>query len=121
MKSATAPLALSAGFRSRRRGVSTDRRPGLAPVDAGPELHSPPFPVRGDDGYTHQVPVHWVEYVPVDRTCDILVCDEAPTAAPTTDTELSPAASRWRSHFTQHGLSPDNAVARRSIFAALIQ
>ncbi|MND64040.1 hypothetical protein D3C80_553640 [compost metagenome] len=83
------------------------------------------IPVRGDDGYTHQVPVHWVEYVPVDRTCDILVCDEAPTAAPTTDagpdTDLSPTASRWRSHFAQNGLSPENAVARRSIFAALMQ
>lgn len=81
------------------------------------------IPVRGDDGYTHQVPVHWVEYIAVDRTSDILVCDEAPGATPTSQAgpETAASAPRWRSHFAQHGLSPDNAVARRSIFAALLQ
>lgn len=34
------------------------------------------IPVRGDDSYTHQVPVHWIEYIPVNRTSGILVCDE---------------------------------------------
>lgn len=73
--------------------------------------------VRGDDGYTHQVPVHWIEYIPVDRTSDILVCDEA--LAPSTASETT--APRWHSHFAQHGLTPENAVARRSIFAALLR
>lgn len=76
--------------------------------------------VRGDDGYTHQVPVQWIEYIPVNRTSEILVCDAAPTptarAAPQATAQH--ADPRWRSHFAQHGLSPENAVARRSIFAA---
>lgn len=79
--------------------------------------------IRGDAGYTHQVPVHWVEYIAVDRTSEILVCDEAPAAPPppSSDPEaISPhTAPRWRSHFAQHGLSPENAVVRRSIFTAL--
>jgi hypothetical protein len=81
--------------------------------------------VRGDDGYTHQVPVHWVEYISVDRTSEILVCNEAPAATPAPDAgpEASPPqpAPRWRSHFAQHGLSPEHAVVRRSLFAALLR
>jgi hypothetical protein len=81
--------------------------------------------VRGDDGYTHRVPVHWVEYISVDRRSEILVCEETPVAPPAPDAapEATPpqAAPRWRGHFAQHGLSPENAVVRRSIFAALVQ
>ncbi|MNL47215.1 hypothetical protein D3C87_1699880 [compost metagenome] len=76
------------------------------------------IPVRGDDGYTHQVPVQWIEYIPVNRTSEILVCDAAPTPMAHTAQNADP---RWRSHFAQHGLSPENAVARRSIFAAQLR
>lgn len=30
-------------------------------------------PVRGGDGYTHQVPVHWVEYIAVSNTTNAIV------------------------------------------------
>ena len=29
--------------------------------------------VRGGDGYVHQVPVNWVEYLPVDRTSEMAI------------------------------------------------
>ena len=32
-------------------------------------------PVVGGDGYTHQVPVHWVEYVPLENTGSFVVGD----------------------------------------------
>jgi len=43
----------------------------------------------------------------------------APHAAPQATAQH--ADQRWRSHFAQHGLSPDSAVARRSIFAAQLR
>ena len=37
-------------------------------------------PVRGGDGHLHGVPVHWIEYIPVERTSHILVGGaDAPT------------------------------------------
>lgn len=78
------------------------------------------IPVRGNDGHTHQVPVHWVQYIAVDRTSDILVCDAAPSASSSSDAAPTPV-SDWQERFAQHGLSPESAVARRSIFAALLR
>ncbi|PIC01465.1 hypothetical protein CSW60_08195 [Caulobacter sp. X] len=78
--------------------------------------------MRGDDGRTHEVPVHWVDYIPVNRTSELLVCHETPASTLATSEEASPQPqSSWRGHFAQHGVSPENAIARRSLFAALIR
>lgn len=69
------------------------------------------------------MPVHWVEYIPVERTSDILVCDTDPNTTPADG--ASPThkarASSWQERFAQHGLTPENAVARRSLFAAFMR
>ena len=75
--------------------------------------------VRGDDGNSHRVPVNWVEYTSVDRTSEILVCDEA-TGRPARGAD-SEGAPPWKSHFSQHGGSLESAVARRSIVSALLR
>lgn len=76
---------------------------------------------RGGDGRTHQVPVHWVDYIPVSRATEMLVCHETPAAPLAASEEASSPPPGWRGVFAQHGLSPEAAVVRRSLFAALMR
>ena len=76
--------------------------------------------VRGGDGRSHQVPVHWDEYFGVQDSADMLVKEttspsdlpgDAATAS--NNVALPPA-------FSQHGIDAGKAVLRRSIVSAIL-
>lgn len=73
--------------------------------------------VRGGDGRNHRVAVEWVEYIPVKRTSELLVCDPPSSETPVSAPE---GASAWQAHFAERGILPHNAVIRRSIVSALM-
>jgi hypothetical protein len=69
--------------------------------------------VRGGDGNYHDVEVPWVEYIPVERTSHILVCDP-----PAQGSRSSTAVTDWRTSFEARGIPHDAAVHWRSVVAA---
>jgi hypothetical protein len=72
--------------------------------------------VRGGDGRSHRVPVHWDEYFGVQNGADMLVKETTPPGAGATasvDAALPPA-------FSQHGIDAGKAVLRRSILSAVL-
>ena len=76
--------------------------------------------VRGGDGRSHQVPVHWNEYFGVQNSANMLVKEttspgELPGEASTASNALAlPPA------FSQHGIDPRQTVLRRSIVSAVV-
>lgn len=73
--------------------------------------------VRGRDGRDHDVPVEWVEYIPVKRTSELLVCD--PTSSETHGSSVE-GSSLWRDKFAEYRILPQDALIRRSIVSALL-
>ncbi len=76
--------------------------------------------VRGGDGRSHQVPVHWNEYFGVQNSANMLVKEttspgELPGEAATASNELALPAS-----FSQRGIDLRQAVLRRSIVSAVV-
>lgn len=74
--------------------------------------------VRGGDGRSHQVPIHWDEYFEVENSADVLVKDMAGSmpddaAADSNKAALPPA-------FAKRGIDAGAAVLRRSIFSAVL-
>ena len=67
--------------------------------------------VRGGDGRSHKVPVHWYEYHDVQRTSDMIVREKTPS-----DNE----ESTLRKTFEQRGVEYKNAIIRRSIASAML-
>ncbi|MBR6471090.1 MAG: hypothetical protein IKS83_04795 [Victivallales bacterium] len=73
--------------------------------------------VWGGDGHAHEVPVEWLEYLPVQRTSELLVSEqEAPPATPPDDAPYGYAA-RWRELLSQVGRYANPVGVRRSILA----
>ena len=72
--------------------------------------------VRGGDGRSHRVPVHWDEYFAVQNRADMLVKEATAPGAGATDSNdaaLPPA-------FSERGIDAGKAVLRRSIFSAVL-
>lgn len=76
--------------------------------------------VRGGDGRSHQVPVHWNEYFAVGNSADMLVKERSsPGSVPgeaATDRHSSPLPAA----FAQRGIDARHARVRRSIFSAIL-
>lgn len=72
--------------------------------------------VRGGDGRSHRVPVHWDEYFEVRNSADMLVRE---TAAPG-DTPTDGDKPALPTAFSRHGIDAGKAVLRRSIVSAVL-
>ncbi len=73
--------------------------------------------VYGGDRKWHQVPVHWIEYLPVSRQRNLSVCE-----AGTSDKEefrRQKENDYWRSIFTRWDAVPDSVIFRRGLVAFL--
>jgi hypothetical protein len=73
--------------------------------------------VRGGDGRNHRVAVHWVQYIPVKRMSELLVCDPQ-SLDPLGSTPEVPNV--WQAHFAKRSIPLHNAIIRRSIVSALL-
>ena len=71
-------------------------------------------PVQGDDGNWHDVPVPWIEYLPVQNSSSIVLRE-------TNEASLSDFRSRklgtdeWRKFFERWGKDPTDAFYRRGL------
>jgi len=76
--------------------------------------------VRGGDGRSHQVPVHWSEYLDVQRASNMVVREKVSSdndsGALTTDNE----DVTLHKVFEQRGVEYQNAIIRRSIVSAVL-
>ena len=71
----------------------------------------------GGDGRRHQVPVEWLEYLPVERTSELLIAEqEPPPVTPENDAPYG-AAQRWHDLIGRVGQFATPVGVRRSILA----
>ncbi len=77
--------------------------------------------VWGGDGKCHEVPVDWIEYLPVERTASFSLQEQNPTDLAT---KIQPLRGEQRTNLDefleQSGLNRNNAAYRRHIFAWLL-
>ena len=77
------------------------------------------IPLRGGDGRFHDVPVQWTEYVPVQRSSQMLVTAE------NIESQSNPiengAGESWQSIMSRNGLVEANVIRRGFVTAALIR
>ncbi len=69
----------------------------------------------GGDGRWHSIPVHWIEYLPVDRSTEMTVCE-----ADTPDSQeflRQSANEKWKNIFTRWNAVPDSVFFRRKLVA----
>ena len=72
----------------------------------------------GGDGRTHQVPVEWLEYLPVERTSELLIAEqESPSDGPHEPPLPGGQAVRWSELIAQVGRFASPVGVRRSILA----
>ena len=69
--------------------------------------------VHGGDNRSHDVPVHWVEYIGVERESGFVVHEVAPE-------EGDAGEAAWVAAFQGRGVEPRQAVLRRSIASAVL-
>ena len=74
--------------------------------------------VHGGDGNYHDVPVHWIEYIGVERKSNMMLSECTSSTATDGDSPGTEAAA-WQKKFQDKGFEPRNAIMRRSIAAAL--
>ncbi|MDR0736045.1 MAG: hypothetical protein LBF51_04305 [Zoogloeaceae bacterium] len=74
--------------------------------------------VRGGDGHTHDVPVHWLEYLPVQRTTP-LVLRETENLSRKAFAQQSHGAADWQAFFQKGKIDPQHAFFRRSIVSGI--
>jgi hypothetical protein len=75
-------------------------------------------PTLGGDGDIHAVPVHWIEYLPVEKDSSILVG----VAASDDDEQASQSLqSSWSKVVTQTGASPEAVFARGVLGTVLLR
>ena len=68
----------------------------------------------GGDGYWHDVPVHWTEYFPVQRTSPFVIRESGEPCRRVFDREKT-GTDEWRKVFTRWGKSPADVSFRRGI------
>jgi hypothetical protein len=76
--------------------------------------------VRGGDGRSHQVPVHWNEYYDAQRASDMLVKEKNPQSINEFNLDKESDDATLRKVFEQRGLEYQNATLRRTIFSAVL-
>ena len=76
--------------------------------------------VRGRDGRTHQVPVHWVEYLDVQRASNMVVREKTPSGNDSGASSTDGEEATLRKVFEQRGIEYDSAIVRRSIVSAVL-
>lgn len=76
--------------------------------------------VRGGDGRSHQVPVHWQEYHGVQRASDMVVREKTPANNERRNSDIDSEETTVRQVFEHRGVEYQNAVLRRSIVSAVL-
>jgi len=76
--------------------------------------------VYGRDGRHHDVPVHWTEYLDVQKASTLLVREQNPLSSEDENSLPKDNEAEARATFQKHNLEPHNIAVRRSIFAALL-
>lgn len=76
--------------------------------------------VRGGDGRSHQVPVHWYEYHDVQRASDMVVREKTPASDDGRNLDTDSEEATLRKVFEQRGVEYQNAILRRSIVSAVL-
>ncbi|MBB5606771.1 MULTISPECIES: MAG1210 family protein [unclassified Janthinobacterium] len=71
--------------------------------------------VRGGDGRSHQVPIHWDEYFEVENSASMLVKEMASAPGHAAEDNVAVPAA-----FSQLGLDGGRTVLRRSIFSTVL-
>ncbi|MCQ2397259.1 MAG: hypothetical protein MJ106_06145, partial [Lentisphaeria bacterium] len=71
----------------------------------------------GGDGKYHEVPVHWIEYLPVERTSHIQLSEKVPMEPTEKTRPLSGEAAELDGFLNSIGLDRAAAAYRRSVFA----
>ena len=68
----------------------------------------------GGDGHWHDVPVHWTEYIPVQRTSPFFVRETS--EASRREFNLRKAGTEeWRAFFKRWGMAPAETAFRRGV------
>ena len=68
----------------------------------------------GGDGRWHDVPVHWVQYIPVQKTSPFVV-RETPEASRREFNLKKADTAEWRDFFTRWGMAPADVAFRRGL------
>lgn len=68
----------------------------------------------GGDGRWHDVPVHWTEYIPVQKTSPFVV-RETPEASRREFNLKKADTAEWRDFFRRWGMAPADAAFRRGV------
>jgi hypothetical protein len=76
--------------------------------------------VRGGDGRSHRVPVHWDEYFEVRNSADMLVRETAAPGDVPDETATNSGKPALPTAFSRHGIDAGQAVLRRSIVSAVL-
>lgn len=76
--------------------------------------------VRGGDGRSHRVPVHWDEYFEVQNSASMLVRETASPGDVPGETATDGNTAALPPAFSQSGINAANAVLRRSILSAVL-
>jgi hypothetical protein len=76
--------------------------------------------VRGGDGHSHRVPVHWDEYFGVQNSADMLVKETASPGDVTGEAAMDSKKIALPPAFSQRGVDTRAAVLRRSIVSAVL-
>ena len=76
--------------------------------------------VRGGDGRSHQVPVHWDEYVEVQNTASMLVKEMISPGEVSLDAGTGSHGVALPPAFLQRGIDAGKAALRRSIISAVL-
>jgi hypothetical protein len=76
--------------------------------------------VRGGDGHSHRVAVHWDEYFDVQNSADMLVKEAAAPGAVANDGATDSNHGALPPAFSRHGIDAGKTVLRRSVFSAVL-
>lgn len=74
--------------------------------------------VHGGDGYNHEVPINWVEYLDVQHETNMVVKEKVPAEIDETSSDNDDA--NWQNVFQNKGIDTNNVLLRRSILSALL-
>jgi len=76
--------------------------------------------VRGGDGRSHNVPVHWYEYRDVQQASDMVVREKIPTSNDERNLDTDSEEFTLRKVFEQRGVEYRDVILRRSIVSAVL-
>lgn len=74
--------------------------------------------VYGNDGHSHDVPVEWTEYLPVERTSSMVVTETGGLNQLEFEEKL-PQSQKWQEFFRAYGTTLADVKYRRSLIAFL--